>query len=97
MPTKKYKKGVGPSEKAYKRMINNKMHSYGDIDWNKREIRINKNKSRKTKGGIVDTIQHEEIHRIHPKMGERAVKRKTSKDIKHMSSKQKSHLFSMYG
>lgn len=87
--------------KKYKRIVDNKMRNYGDIDDDKKVIRINKKKSKEwtkkhKKPGVLDTIVHEETHRKHPKMGEKAVKKKTKKQIKQMGQKQKVKEYSKY-
>ena len=49
------------------------MHDYGDIDEEKQIIRVNPRK-----GKLLNTIIHEELHRLHPDWTEAKV-RKTSK------------------
>jgi len=84
----------------FKRIVDNRMRASGDIDFDKREIRINKGKSKspegKKKGGVLDTIVHEEMHKLHPKMQERTVIRKTKKAIVHMSPKTKAKHFGKF-
>ena len=72
------------------------MKDYGETDDGKRQIRINKTASKKTPGGILDTIVHEEMHRAHPKMTERAVRKKTPRKIEHMGKKHKARYYGMY-
>jgi len=75
----------------YKRVVDNKMRDFGRIDTDKREIRINKRK-----GGVLDTIFHEETHRLHPRMFEKTVRKKTTAALKRMGPKEKRSLFSKY-
>lgn len=56
-------------QKKWKRIVDNKMRGHGDIDDEKRIIRINKSKEKnKKRGEILDSIVHEELHRTNPKM-----------------------------
>ena len=87
--------------KKWKRKTDNKMKDYGEIDYHRGSIRINKKKSKsygkKHKvAGILDTIVHEEMHRKHPKMTERVVRKKTKKVIKKMSRRVKNKNYSKY-
>lgn len=84
---------------SYKYVVDNKMRNYGDIDTDKRIIRINKKASRQWSkehrgAGLLDSIVHEETHRKHPRMGEKAIKRKTKQQVKHMSKRQKAKSYS---
>jgi len=88
-------------KRKWKRRVDNKMHDYGEIDYGKKTIRINKKRSKKwgrkrKKAGILDTIVHEETHLRHPKMGERRVVKRTKRKIKRMTKKQKARHYSKY-
>ncbi len=93
MPKKRVKK-------KKKRIVDNKMQGFGDFDPNTGQIRINKKRSKspegRKKGGVIDSIKHEENHRIHPRMGERAIIKKTKRDVKKMSRYQKAVIYSRY-
>jgi len=58
------------------------MHEFGDIDYQKKIIRINP-----TKGDLVNTILHEEMHRKHPGMSHRTLNKKVQKKIARMDVK----------
>lgn len=60
---------------GYKRKIDKSMHSYGEIDFDKKTIRVNPRK-----GELLNTIVHEELHRKFPDKGERWIKKKTIKE-----------------
>lgn len=82
---------------GYKRKVDNKMHAYGDTDLEKKIIRVNKKKSKaKRAGEVLDTIVHEEMHRKHPKMHERTIRKETPRAIKKMGAKTKQKLYAMY-
>ncbi len=84
----------------YKRVTSNKMRYFGDIDDEKRVIRVNKRRSKskdgKKKGGLIDTIVHEETHRLHPKMHEKTVIKATKRSVKRMSARQKKKNYSKF-
>lgn len=88
---------ISKNPKKYKKVVANKMRSYGDTDYNKRIIRVNKSKKKnKKRGDIIDTIVHEETHVRHPKMHEKTVSKKTKKIIKRMSTKTKKKAYGRY-
>ena len=49
------------------------MRDYGDIDYNRRIIRINRAMHRRDGESLLDTLFHEELHRLFPNLGERAI------------------------
>ena len=57
-----------------------KMHAYGDTDDKKKRIRINP-----SKGDVVNTILHEEAHKLYPKKNEKQVRKIAAKKEKKMS------------
>ena len=82
------------------------MHSYGDIDYQKRLIRINKKKSKKNPGrvrpvnkyaskypDILDSIIHECMHRQYPKMTEKKIRKKVLAKVKEFSKRQKAKYY----
>jgi hypothetical protein len=74
----------------------NKMHKYGEVNYDKREVRINKSKSKnKLPGEILDSIVHEKTHILHPKMKEKNVIKAASHQVAHMSRSQKQKHYSL--
>lgn len=59
-----------------------KMRNYGDIDFEKKKIRINTRK-----GDVMNTIIHEEIHKQHPDWSEKKVREEALKREKKMTLK----------
>lgn len=55
----------------WKRQVNRRMKHYGDIDFEKKVIRVNPQK-----GYLVNTIIHEELHRQFPDKPERWIYRR---------------------
>lgn len=82
--------------KAYKRKVDNKMHSYGETDLAKKTIRINKNKKKNQRGDIIDTIVHEKEHILHPMKHEKNVRKATAAKVKKMSPKQKQKHYNLF-
>lgn len=91
----------------YKYVVDNKMRgAYGEIDDEKKVIRINKKRhksdsaERRTpnKDGsesLLATILHEEVHRMHPEMTERDVD-KEEKRVRVLSPKKKKELYALF-
>ena len=86
--------------KKYKRVVDNKMKAFGDIDYTKRVIRVNKKRSKAVSApgypGVLDTIVHEELHRMYPKMKEKNVRKEAPKRIKKMSKREKSKYYARF-
>ena len=81
----------------WKRIVDNKMRWFGDIDDKKGIIRINKSKKKnKKKGDIINTIAHEEMHRVHPKMWEKTIDKKVIRALGNLSQKTKNKLYKLY-
>lgn len=57
-------------KKAFTRTVNRGMKYFGDIDYAKRRIRVNP-----SKGDLLNTIMHEEIHSKHPGKKEKTVRK----------------------
>jgi len=68
--------------RKYTYQENRRMRSFGDIDFNKRIIRVNS-----SKGDIIDTILHEEMHRKYPNLKEKDIRRRVKNKIKKLSMK----------
>lgn len=66
------------------RDVDKRMKSFGDIDYEKKKIRINP-----AKGDVLDTVAHEELHRIYPNKTEKQIRELAKKRIRSTSLKQK--------
>jgi hypothetical protein len=64
---------VDDSGKRWRWVVDNRMRNYGDIDYERRVIRINHAMHKGKRGALIDTIFHEELHRLFPSLGERAI------------------------
>lgn len=93
-------------QKKWKRRVSSKLRgSYGETDFEKRTITINKTRHKsanarkdfpKQDRSLINTIVHEETHRIHPRMTEKVVRKKARASVARMSKKQKSKWYSKY-
>jgi len=70
-------------KKKFARKVDRKMHSAGEIDYEKKRIRINPKK-----GDVVNTIYHEEVHRQYPNWSEKRVRKEAKKRETYASLKQ---------
>lgn len=91
------------------RIVDNKMRYYGETDFEKKKIRVNKKKSKKNPmykrpvnkhasryPDLLGTIVHEETHRKHPKMRERTVRKIERRMVKKLTKKQKRKYYNLY-
>jgi hypothetical protein len=54
-------------------LVDDRMRDYGEIDYVRRVIRINRAMHRRDGELLIDTLFHEELHRMFPLLGERAI------------------------
>jgi nucleoid DNA-binding protein len=75
----------------------NKFKYFGETDTRKKTVRINVAKSKKTKqkGEVLDTINHEAHHVLHPRASEKRVEEMTKKSTPRLSKKSKNKLFNL--
>ena len=83
------KKKVKPSQ--WKKSIDNKMRTFGDINYEKKKIRINPKK-----GDVIDSIIHENLHKTYPNMTEKQIKNKAAQKNKELSLRKKIQLLKEY-
>ena len=83
------KKKVKPSQ--WKKSIDNKMRTFGDINYEKKKIRINPKK-----GDVIDSIIHENLHKTYPNMTEKQIKNKAAQKNKELSLRKKVELLKEY-
>lgn len=75
----------------WKRKVDKKMKDYGDIDYQKKRIRINPKK-----GEMLTTILHEEEHRKYPSKTEKLVEKAAKAKEKKLSPKKAIKLLKKY-
>lgn len=79
------------ARKGFKRVVDKRMRDFGDIDYQKKKIRVNPRK-----GDLLNTIIHEEIHRKHPDKSEKWVKKKTFEEEKKLGIAQAQKILDKY-
>ena len=92
------------TKESWKRIVDNKMRgAYGETDYKKKTIRINKKAHNKPRYGIakkdatlINTIIHEELHKKHPKRHEKTIRKQARKTATHLSTKNKQRLYKIY-
>lgn len=77
--------------KKYKKVVNDKTKDFGQTDFDKKLIEVNKTMNRRkgSRGELIDTIEHEFNHVRHPKMSEKKIQKLTEKTTSHMTRKSK--------
>ncbi len=96
-------------KKGWKYVAKKLKGSYGETDFDKKTITVDKNKHKKAKkqsykkrgfskkdATLINTIVHEKMHSQHPKMHEKTVRRKTRKVVKKMGKKSKKKLYAKF-
>lgn len=84
-------RGSGLRNKSYTRKVDRKMKDYGEIDEKKKVIRVNPKK-----GDLLNTVLHEEAHRIYPKLTEKQIRKKADKKETTMSIDQMVKILKKY-
>ena len=90
--------------KKYKIKIDNKMEAFGEVDFDKKIIKINRKAHIKAKkkalwdipqkdSTLINTLLHEKMHIAHPKMKERNIRKITREKLIEMSKKIKNRLY----
>ena len=79
----------------FTRRLDSQMRDQGETDYQRRLLRVNPVKS-KRKSSIIDSMVHEETHRIHPRMKERTVRATTKRKLRTMSPGAKRRLRGRY-
>jgi len=90
----------------WKRKVDNKLRgAFGETDFDKKVIRINKKRHISSKAWsstpkrdrtLKNTILHEEIHAKHPRMLEKTVRKLARREAASISKKKMNKLYSRY-
>jgi hypothetical protein len=83
--------------KKYRVKVDNKAKYFGSTDTKKKIITINKKKSKATrqKGEVLDSINHERLHALHPRKSEKRIIKMTEKSTGKLSKKTKGRLYKL--
>jgi len=92
-PTRKKETADGWLKKKSKwiKSVDNKMRTFGDIDYEKKKIKINPKK-----GDVIDTVLHEWAHQQFPNKTEKQVKKIALEKNKELSLRKKVELLKEY-
>jgi hypothetical protein len=85
---------VDDNGKRWRWVVDNRMRDYGDIDFERRVIRINHAMHKRERELLIDTLFHEELHRLFPNLGERAICAMTQVLLPTLSAQYRSWLYS---
>lgn len=80
--------------KRWRWVVDDRMRDYGDIDFERRIIRINREMHKRDGEHLLDTLFHEELHRMFPYLGERAISAMTKLLLPTLSPRYRSWLYS---
>ena len=64
---------IDAAGKRWRWVVDNRMRDYGAIDYSRRIIRINRDIHKRERESLIDTLFHEELHRLFPYLGERTI------------------------
>jgi hypothetical protein len=64
---------VDAAGKRWRWVVDNRMRDYGAINYDRRIIRINRDIHKREGESLIDTLFHEELHRLFPYLGERTI------------------------
>ena len=64
---------IDAAGKRWRWVVDNRMRDYGAIDYSRRIIRINRDIHKREGESLIDTLFHEELHRLFPYLGERTI------------------------
>ncbi len=78
-------------KKGFTRVVDRRMRSFGEIDFQKKRIRVNPKK-----GDLLNTIIHEELHKKYPDKSEKWVKKKTFEQEKKLGIAQAQKILDKY-
>lgn len=78
--------------------VNNKLRAFGETDFEKRKITVNKKKNKKqgSKGELINTIVHEDLHLKKPKAKEKTIRTIADVKVKKLSKKEKEKLYKRF-
>ena len=74
-------------------MIDNRMGMFGEVDPNKYVVRINIEMHRRERASLIDTLVHEELHILFPRLGETMICALTERRLRSMSKLEKGRLY----
>jgi hypothetical protein len=83
----------GRRQKSWRWVVDDRMRDYGDIDFERRVVRINRALHRREGELLIDTLFHEDLHRMFPRLGEWAICLLTRALLPTLSRRYKARLY----
>jgi hypothetical protein len=74
-------------------VVDNKMRMYGEVDPNTFVVRINVAKHKRGRASLIDTLVHEELHILFPRLSETMICAMTDRRPQSMSKPEKARLY----
>jgi hypothetical protein len=84
---------AGKRKKAWRWVVDDRMRDYGEIDFERRIVRINRALHKREGELLIDTLFHEELHRMFPRLGEWAICLMTRALLPTLSRRYKARLY----
>jgi hypothetical protein len=75
-------------------IVDDRMRDFGEINYSRRVIRINRAMHKREGELLIDTLFHEELHRLFPVLGERAICAMTRLLLPTLSQRYRNWLYS---
>lgn len=69
---------------------------FGEIDWRKKTIRINRARHKRHHEPIIDTIVHELMHKRFPRLCEETIRRKTARALPRLTPATKRRMYRLF-
>ena len=79
--------------KGWRWVVDDRMRDYGETDYERRIVRINRALHRKHRASLLDTLLHEELHVQYPFLSERMVCELTSASLPSLTARDKARLY----
>jgi hypothetical protein len=85
------------THQGWRWVIDNRMRDYGECDFQNRIIRINMRLHFMHLEAPIDTLLHEDLHRLYPDKSEREILKLTEYRLKRLTKKQKARYYAILG
>lgn len=78
-------------------VIDNRLRAYGEVDYDKRIVRINKAIHKRTSESLISTLIHEELHIRYPLLSEAGICALTERVLPRVSKSRRSTMYRWLG
>lgn len=84
---------IDDTGKRWRWVVDNNMRNFGEVNYQRRIVRINHARHKEGGESLIDTLFHEELHRLFPTLSERAVCSMTTTLLPTLSARYRSWLY----